>query len=150
MSSTITTMNLSKYGLKIRCIKSINTAEALVTIMTSQRTHYGLTEYLIVTNNTDAPQGDILSLMYPCCSSSSNCSFNSFNLAGAIRYSVLETSSALSTRLIVNSTSREGGSGVNSAGNTSLYSLTIVVSSNVHLVFRLIQQVSQVTLATFG
>ena len=40
------------------------------------------------TNNTGAPHGEILGLMKPLSRRSFNCSFNSFNSAGAILYGI--------------------------------------------------------------
>ncbi|KAJ0439109.1 hypothetical protein HanHA300_Chr16g0621591 [Helianthus annuus] len=71
------------------------------------------------TNNTGAPHGETLGLMNPRSRSSCNCSFNSFNSNGAIRYGALEIGSAPGTRSIVNSTSRSGGNLRSSSGKTS-------------------------------
>src|SRR5688572_8995791 len=67
--------------------------------------------------------------MKPFSSKSFNCSFNSFNSAGAIRYGGIEIGWVSGRRSIPNSISLSGGIPGNSSGNTSKNSLTTETDS---------------------
>ena len=74
------------------------------------------------TNKTGAPQGETLGRIYPFSSNSSNCFFNSCNLAGAILYGALEMGVDPGINSMLKSNSLCWGIPGISSGNTFGYS----------------------------
>ena len=76
------------------------------------------------TNNTGAPQGEVLGLMNPLSSRSCNYAFSSFNSAGAIQYGDIDMGFVPGTSSMLNSTFLLGGKPSSSPRNISANSFT--------------------------
>ena len=77
-----------------------------------------------LTNNTGAPHGEELGRIKPFSSKSFNCSFNSFNSAGAILYGGIDIGVVPGNTSMEKSISRSGGKPGSYSGNTSGNSFT--------------------------